>query len=132
MTQAGLDIPTPFLDRITRVTNLATRIVGHAAFESARGEGRADPSSVIAVAGVLPASESARSILRGGRGDLTPREIDVLRSLVRGLTDKEIAAELGIGVRTVGTHVAAIRAKLDVPSRGAAIAVAVRDDLIPD
>jgi DNA-binding NarL/FixJ family response regulator len=61
---------------------------------------------------------------------LTLRERDVLRGLVRGASDKEIAAELGIGVRTVGTHVTAIRAKLSATSRSAAAAIAVHEHLV--
>ncbi len=61
---------------------------------------------------------------------LTVRERDVLRLLVGGMTDKEIAAALGIGRRTVSSHVEAIRAKLDAPSRTAAVAIAMRDSLV--
>jgi DNA-binding NarL/FixJ family response regulator len=64
---------------------------------------------------------SARTIL-------TPREREVLEHLARGCTDKEIAAELFIGQRTVSTHVAAILAKLGVSSRGAAAVIALRDN----
>jgi LuxR family quorum sensing-dependent transcriptional regulator len=58
------------------------------------------------------------------------RERDVLRLLVGGMTDKEIAAALGIGRRTASSHVEAIRAKLDAPSRTAAVAIAMRDRLV--
>jgi DNA-binding CsgD family transcriptional regulator len=61
---------------------------------------------------------------------LTEREKDVLRLLVRGLSDKEIAAALGVSRRTASSQVAAIRAKLDAPSRSAAAAIAVRDRLV--
>jgi DNA-binding NarL/FixJ family response regulator len=61
---------------------------------------------------------------------LTAREQEVLCLLVRGWSDKEIAASLGIGHRTVSNHVATIRDKLEAPSRAAAAAVAVRDHLV--
>jgi non-specific serine/threonine protein kinase len=64
------------------------------------------------------------------RSALTAREQDVLRLVVRGWSDKEIARALGIGRRTVSSHVAVIRDKLAVPSRAAAAAVAVRDRLV--
>jgi predicted ATPase/DNA-binding CsgD family transcriptional regulator len=60
---------------------------------------------------------------------LTRRERDALRLLVDGLPDKEIAAALGISRRTASNHVAALRAKLDAPSRSALAAIAVRDGL---
>jgi DNA-binding NarL/FixJ family response regulator len=61
------------------------------------------------------------------RNVLTPREREVLEHLAQGRTDKEIAAELYIGQRTVSSHVAAILAKLKVSSRGAAAVIALRD-----
>ena len=61
---------------------------------------------------------------------LTRRELEILRLLVDGRSDKEIAASLGIGRRTVSNHVATIRAKLDAPSRTAAATIAVRDGIV--
>jgi DNA-binding NarL/FixJ family response regulator len=61
---------------------------------------------------------------------LTPREREVLRLLVRGLAADEIATELFISKKTVGTHLEHIFTKLGVRSRAQAIAVAYRDDLI--
>jgi non-specific serine/threonine protein kinase len=55
---------------------------------------------------------------------LTPREAEVVCLL--GFTDREIAERLFIGVRTVTTHVSHILGKLDVATRSAAIAYAVR------
>jgi len=68
--------------------------------------------------------------VRASEYALTWRESEVLRLLVGGNSDKEIAATLGIARRTASSHVAAIRAKLDAPSRSAAVAVAVRNDLV--
>jgi DNA-binding NarL/FixJ family response regulator len=56
--------------------------------------------------------------------------LDVLRLLVEGRSDKEIAAALFIGPRTVQTHVANVFAKLGVNARAEAAAVAVRRDLV--
>jgi len=61
---------------------------------------------------------------------LTPREREVLRLLVDGKTDQEIAAALFISRRTAGTHVRHIYDKLDVTSRAAATAFAVRHGLV--
>jgi DNA-binding CsgD family transcriptional regulator len=48
---------------------------------------------------------------------LSAREAEVARLLVARLTDQEIADRLHIGIRTVATHVSAVRRKLDVPGR---------------
>lgn len=61
---------------------------------------------------------------------LTPRELDVLRLVVEGLPDREIAAALSISPRTVQTHVASLFGKLDVSTRAEAAAVAVRRGLV--
>lgn len=66
----------------------------------------------------------------GHPGGLSRREQDVLRLLVTGKTDREIAGALFIGSRTVQTHIAHIFAKLGVNARAEAAAVAVRRDLI--
>lgn len=66
----------------------------------------------------------------GDRGGLTPRELDVLRLVARGLTDKEIAAELTRAPRTVTTHVGHILTKLGSPTRTAAAARAAELDLL--
>jgi DNA-binding CsgD family transcriptional regulator len=58
--------------------------------------------------------------------DLTPREREVLAQVAQGLTDKEIARALRISRHTAVHHVAAIRRKLGVPTRAAAVAVAAR------
>lgn len=52
---------------------------------------------------------------------LSPRESEVLRWVMRGKADKEIAVLLGCGTRTVRKHLEHIYAKLDVPSRTAAV-----------
>lgn len=53
---------------------------------------------------------------------LTPRELDVLRCVAQGLTNRDVAAELSISVETVRSHVSNILAKLEAPSRTAAAA----------
>ena len=58
---------------------------------------------------------------------LTPREHEVLRLVVDGRANQEIADALGISLRTAQTHVAHILTKLDVDSRTAAATRAVRE-----
>lgn len=62
-------------------------------------------------------------------GGLTPREIDVLKLVARGLTDAEVGTELHISPRTVGRHLSSIYSKLDVNSRTAATAFAYEHGL---
>jgi DNA-binding NarL/FixJ family response regulator len=57
---------------------------------------------------------------------LTPRELQVLAGIARGLPNKTIAAELGISQHTVKFHVGSIFAKLGVNSRSEAVAYATR------
>ena len=68
----------------------------------------------------LPAEEEAAGPLHR----LTAREREVLALLADGATDREIAAALVISPRTASIHVGNILAKLDVPNRGAAAALA--------
>ena len=61
---------------------------------------------------------------------LTPRELQVLRLVAAGKTNKAIAAELFLSEKTVDRHVSNIFTKLDVPSRAAATAYAYEHKLI--
>lgn len=61
---------------------------------------------------------------------LTQREVDVLGLLAHGLTNRQIAAELCISVKTVGAHVEHIYVKAGVRSRAAATLFAMQHDLI--
>jgi DNA-binding NarL/FixJ family response regulator len=62
--------------------------------------------------------------------NLTARELEVLRLLAGGLTQADIASQLLISGKTVGTHIEHILMKLDVPSRAQAVAVAYRENLV--
>ena len=61
---------------------------------------------------------------------LTPRELEVLRRVAAGATNKSIAAELVLSERTVDRHVSNIFAKLRVTSRAAATAYAYEHRLV--
>ncbi|WP_307783182.1 MULTISPECIES: response regulator transcription factor [unclassified Streptomyces] len=61
---------------------------------------------------------------------LTPRETEVLRNMARGLTNAEIAAELGISPATVKDHVAVVLGKLGVRDRVQATIAAYETGLI--
>ena len=57
--------------------------------------------------------------------ELTSRQLDVLRGVARGLTDKEIASELSLSPRTVEMHVARALAALECANRAEAVRKAV-------
>lgn len=61
---------------------------------------------------------------------LTPRELDILKLLVDGSTIKDAAAQLGIGYYTADEYIRSVYVKLQVRSRGSAIAKAVKEGLV--
>jgi DNA-binding NarL/FixJ family response regulator len=111
--------------------------LGHAeetAFTAALAAGRTLPledvvAEAAAILGAVASSPPARPS-SPAKADLTPREREVLRLLVEGRVDREIAAALAVSPRTVTTHVARILDKLGAPTRAAAAAQAVRRGLI--
>ena len=62
--------------------------------------------------------------------ELTPRQKDILASMVRGLTNKDIARELGIRSDGVNQHIMAILEKLGAANRTEAVAIALRKQLL--
>jgi DNA-binding NarL/FixJ family response regulator len=77
----------------------------------------------------------ASRLLRDGaqqpaQPDLTAREMDVLRLLMRGMQNKEIAIELVVTERTVKFHVSSILRKLGAGNRTEAVAVATKLGLL--
>ena len=67
---------------------------------------------------------------RGPLGELSAREVEVLRLVAQGLGDAEIAERLVLSPHTVHRHVANVRTKLRLPSRTAAVAYAARAGLL--
>jgi DNA-binding NarL/FixJ family response regulator len=88
--------------------SVTKRLIG--AFAARRREGRAaDPTAL---------------------GLLTPRELDVLREVARGLSNAEIAARLYLSEQTVKTHVAHILAKLGARDRTQAVVFAYENGVV--
>ncbi len=87
--------------------------------------------AVVAIPAPAPAPRPSPPDPRdpANRLGLTARELDVLRLLIEGSTDREIAEALFIGHRTVATHVSNILGKFGVKSRAAAITFAHRSGL---
>ncbi|MEJ2579287.1 MAG: response regulator transcription factor [Kineosporiaceae bacterium] len=62
---------------------------------------------------------------------LTPREVEVLAAVARGLSNAEIGRELHIAEATVKTHLLRAFAKLDVDDRTRAVTVAMERGILP-
>ena len=110
--------------------------------EVAEAEARA-ALAVFENLGAVPDAEITTTVLReievrtrertsetSALASLTRREGEVLHLVAQGLTDKEIATRLVLSRHTVHRHVHSILNKLDLPSRAAAVAYAVRHGLL--
>ena len=99
--------------------------VVRAVHAAARGESVLDPS---VAARVL---QEMRNRQRAPVDDLSKREVEVLRALARGRSNKEIASALGIGEETVKTHVSNILSKLHLADRTQAAIYGLQKRLVP-
>ena len=72
----------------------------------------------------------ARGLHTAGPFRLTPREIECLEWLGRGLRVDGIGSKLGIGLPTVATHLSGARKKLGAATREQALVLALRHGLI--
>jgi non-specific serine/threonine protein kinase len=117
-----------------RIAAAARARLGEASFAAAFAAGRAlSLGDAVADGLALAASIQSQAATIPPRRDafgLTPRQRDVLRLLVAGKTDREIADTLFIGRRTVTTHTSGLYARLGVASRTEAAALAVREGLV--
>ncbi len=79
----------------------------------------------------LPTEAAARLLRSFDRRDgLTEREGEVLRLVAHGLSNKQVARELGVRQSTVKSHVGNILAKLSLPSRTQLVLYAARTGLV--
>jgi DNA-binding CsgD family transcriptional regulator len=91
--------------------------------------GRLDPDAVTAV---LAAGGHRVARRRTQVAGLTAREVDVLRLVARGLSNKEIASRLVVTPKTVGNHIEHIYTKIGVSNRAGAALFAMRHGLVPE
>jgi two-component system, NarL family, response regulator LiaR len=94
---------------------------------AARGESVLEPGIAARLLRHVRQGESPRKPI----DHLSPRELDVLRVLARGQSNREIARSLGIGEETVKAHVSSILAKLHLADRTQAAIFALRQRLVP-
>lgn len=133
----------PYDEALARI-ELAGVLVTLGRLERARTEAGAARATLDRL-GARPASERAgamladieRSMTDGRRGytearaaDLSPRQVEVLRLVASGKTNKAVAAELFLSEKTVDRHLSNIFNKLGVSSRTAATAYAYRHNLV--
>jgi len=83
-----------------------------------------------AVPDLARAQALSRKVAAKPAGGLTARELDVLRLVATGKTNRSIAAELFLSEKTVARHVSNIFTKLGVSTRAAATAYAYRHELV--
>jgi predicted ATPase/DNA-binding CsgD family transcriptional regulator len=108
----------------------AWRVGEHLSFEAALA--LANPAASDPHTGTRPAHLLAPAVPATPHGpdDLSARELEILRLLAAGLTNKEIAARLVMSVNTVHSHVKSIFSKLDVTTRAAATRAALVRGLV--
>ena len=118
---------------LSRGLERARHALGETAFATARERGlRMSLRQIDAeIARLLEpaAMEPAAAGISAAVTTLSPREREVLVLLAEGMTNPEIAETLFISTRTASNHVSNILAKLDLGSRTAAVAYAIRHDL---
>ncbi|GAB7039560.1 MULTISPECIES: response regulator transcription factor [Catenuloplanes] len=94
---------------------------------AASGDALISPSITVRLLEHLTPPAPARQDL----GDLSPRELDVVRLTAQGRTNAEIAAELFISIGTVKTHLSSVQAKLGARNRVEIAAWAWERRLVP-
>jgi DNA-binding NarL/FixJ family response regulator len=130
--RVGTPLPPPRIDRYERTVAAIRKGLSDAEFEALRSEGNSWPQER-AIDYALEETPAIRQSIEHSSAPvagLSKREIEVLRLLVEGLSDREIAEHLYISHHTAMRHVSNILRKLDVNSRTVAAAWAVRNGLV--
>ncbi|RXZ41716.1 response regulator transcription factor, partial [Agromyces binzhouensis] len=98
--------------------------------EAADGEVRGARETLLAL-GAGPALDEATRLMGERRsGALTEREIEVLRLVATGLTNRGVAERLSLSEKTIARHLSNIFGKLGIASRAAATAYAYEHGLV--
>ena len=113
---------------VTRPRQLVLKKIAARRGRTQRWDGRS-PWAALLVGRQTSVAPRPHTVLSPGHRILTPRELEVLRLVATGETDRGIADVLYVSRRTVSNHVSSILAKLGVPTRTAAAAYAVRHGL---
>lgn len=122
-------------DAYQSMRELRPHRAGLAADEAAaalRAEVKAGRLDGEAAEAVLAAAGHRVTLRRDGPAGLTVREVEVLRLLARGSSNKEIAKRLFISPKTVSNHVEHIYLKIDAQNRAAAGLFAMQHGLLPE
>ena len=127
----GLDAPYETA-RVRVLIGLACRALGDRETSAMELDGA---RTVFEQLGAKPDIERLDALTRraygeGAHGGLTTREVEVLRLVASGMTNRAIATQLGLSEKTVARHVHNSLTKIGVPSRAAATAYAYEHGLI--
>jgi DNA-binding CsgD family transcriptional regulator len=126
------ELEAPYeIARVRELTGLAYRQLGDEEGAQLELEAAVDTFERL---GATPDASRVTSLLTVAapepHGPLTGREVEVLRLIAAGKTNRAIATELAISEKTVARHVSNILTKLDLPSRSAATAYAYSRNLV--
>ena len=103
-----------------------------AAADEIRNDVKAGRLDTDAAEAVLAAAGHRVAKRRDGPGGLTAREVEVLRLVARGLSNKDVARQLVISPKTAGNHIEHIYTKIGTSNRAAASLFAMRHGLLPE
>jgi ATP/maltotriose-dependent transcriptional regulator MalT len=118
-----LDVPYE-VARATVLSGLACRQLGDTDGATLELDAAARTFQQIGATADLKRLDALREAPRSAPGGLTSREVEVLRLIAQGKSNRAIAESLEISEKTVARHVSNIFIKLDLPSRAAATAYA--------
>ncbi|MHC5797096.1 LuxR C-terminal-related transcriptional regulator [Lacisediminihabitans sp. FW035] len=103
------------------------RLLVEAVRAAANGDALVSPSITVRLLDEIADSLSPTPV----RHDLSPRELDVVRSIAQGQTNEAIAADLFVAITTIKNHARSISVKLGVRNRVEIAAWAWRHRLVP-